>query len=102
MLYRLFNFRELRFSERFDEPVLTQTRLGQASHGERKIRIAPNGLLIPRDSLVEWLRPQGSIRRTELGLAFQKQIIRYGVLGRRGGERVRFGRGQFRLKRIGN
>src|SRR4029077_3350969 len=53
MLYRLFNFRELRFSERFHEPVLTQTRLGPASHREPKIWIAPNRLLIPRDSLVE-------------------------------------------------
>jgi len=53
MLRRSFNFRELRFGERFDEPVLTQTTLGQASHGERKIWIARNGLLIPRDSLVE-------------------------------------------------
>src|SRR5437763_13241394 len=102
MLYRLFNFRELRFSERFDEPVLTQTRLGQASQRKRKIRIARNGLLIPRDSLVERLRPQGSIRRTELGLAFQKQIIRCGVLGWRGGERASFGRGELRLKRIGD
>src|SRR4029077_15051493 len=53
MLDRFLNFRELRFSERFHEPVLTKTRPGKASHRERKIRIARNGSLIPRDSLVE-------------------------------------------------
>src|SRR5712672_3206947 len=101
MLRRSLNFRQLRFVERFHEPVLTQTTLSKASHGERKIWIARNGLLIPPDSLVERLRPQGSIRRAELGLAFQKKIIRCGVLGWRGSERVSFGRGKFRLKGIG-
>jgi hypothetical protein len=46
--------------------------------------------------------PQGGTGHTELGLAFQKQILRCSVLSRCGGEGVNFGRGQFRLQRIGD
>jgi len=53
MLYRFcLTIRELRFSD-VSTTSVDQTTTRQASHGERKILDRRNGLLIPRDSLVE-------------------------------------------------
>ena len=74
VISHLFHFCQLRFGERFDEPMPTHAAFHQPGIGQGKIRIECDCLLIPRSRLVKRFRFERSIGRALLELALQKKI----------------------------
>ncbi len=72
----------------------------ELSHGQREIRIARDGLPIPRRCLVERLRRLRGESGPMFVLTLQEKIICRCVLCRRNGKGVSFGRGKLRAQRI--
>src|SRR5437879_1036469 len=66
---------QFRFAYLLNEPMTLDAVLDETSHGEREIRIARDGLLVPGSRLVERLRFQRTIGQAFLVFAFQKEIV---------------------------
>src|SRR5205823_5221609 len=85
------NLRQVRFAQLLKEPMNLHAVLNETSHGERKVRIARDGLPVPRSRLLIRLRLQRTLGQAFLVLAFQEKIVGSGVLRWRSGERACFG-----------
>src|ERR1700726_2327351 len=83
LLSHAFDFRQFSIGQRLEKPAAEHPAFHKTRHGQSKLRIAVQRLLIEGGGTIEWLSFERALRLAFLIFAFPDGVVRFWTLDRK-------------------